>query len=93
MPPPVNRIIGVDHPLLSNHIAAMISASALYWSNHLWTALAAASAIVALISGVADRRRNRRSDMNAVGFMPWTAITVFAVLAAVVNAALALKGV
>jgi hypothetical protein len=67
-------------------------ASALYWSNHFWPALSALSAIVALISGVADGRRDRRRDFNAVGFMPWTAITVFAVLAMVVAGAMALKG-
>lgn len=50
------------------------------------------SGIIVLISSVADRRRHRRRDINDVGFMPWTAITVFAVLGTVLSAALAIKG-
>lgn len=50
------------------------------------------SGIIVLISSLADRRRHRRSDINDVGFMPWTAITVFAVLGTVLSAAFAIKG-
>jgi hypothetical protein len=64
-----------------------------FWSNHFWAAISAVSGAVVLFSSLADRRRHRRSDINDVGFMPWTAITVFAVLATVIAAALALKGV
>ncbi|MCP3733086.1 hypothetical protein M9978_22015 [Sphingomonas sp. MG17] len=50
-----------------------------------WLALAAGS-------GVADWRRARRSEADAVGFMPWTFIQIMAILGAVVTAALAIKG-
>jgi hypothetical protein len=69
----------------------MMLASALYWSNHLWTGISILSGFVVLGSSLADRRRNRRRDINAVGFMPWTAITMMSVLVTVVTAALALK--
>jgi hypothetical protein len=49
------------------------------------------SGVAVLVSSLADRRRHRRSNINDVGFMPWTAITVFSVLAAVIAAALAIK--
>ncbi len=51
------------------------------------------SGVLVAVSSVADRRRSRRSNIDDVGFMPWTAITVISVLATVVAAALALKGV
>ena len=51
------------------------------------------TAFIVVISSFADWKRTRRHDINAVGFMPWTAITLFAVLASVISAALALKGV
>jgi hypothetical protein len=50
------------------------------------------TALIVVISSFADWKRTRRHDINAVGFMPWTAITLFAVLASVISAALALKG-
>lgn len=50
-----------------------------------WLALAAGS-------GVADLRRARRDDPDAVGWMPWTLIQILAILGAVVTAALAIKG-
>jgi hypothetical protein len=66
---------------------------ALFWSTHLWASVAALSGVVVLVSSFADRRRNRRANINNVGFMPWTIITVFSVLATVISAALAIKGV
>jgi hypothetical protein len=50
------------------------------------------SASVVLVSSMADRRRHNRASIDDVGFMPWTAITVFSVLATVLSAALAIKG-
>jgi hypothetical protein len=67
--------------------------AATFWDNHLWLGTAIVSGVVVLISSVADRRRHRRTNMEDVGFMPWTAITVFSVLATVIAAALAIKGV
>ncbi|WP_343520045.1 hypothetical protein [Sphingomonas sp.] len=47
---------------------------------------------VAAGSGLADWRRTKRRDLDRVGWMPWTLIQVLAMLAAVVTAALAIKG-
>ena len=49
-------------------------------------------ASVVLVSSLADRRRHNRMNIEDVGFMPWTAITVFSVLAMVLSVALAIKG-
>lgn len=62
------------------------------WQDHIWTASSVISAMVVLVSSLADRRRNNRANFDDVGFMPWTAITVFSVLATVLSAALAIKG-
>lgn len=40
--------------------------------------------LVALAAWLGDRRRMRRSDPDAVGFMPWTTVFFWAVLAALV---------
>jgi hypothetical protein len=58
-----------------------------------WELIAAVSVLTVVISGFADRRRSKRKDINQVGFMPWTAITVFAVMAALLAAALAIKSI
>jgi ElaB/YqjD/DUF883 family membrane-anchored ribosome-binding protein len=62
------------------------------WQDHFWTAVAVALAIVVVISSLADRRRHKRTDIEAVGFVPWTLITVLSVLGTVLSAALAIKG-
>jgi len=61
------------------------------WQVHLW-GLAGASAAVAAFASFADWRRQRRRDPDRVGFMPWTLITVLAVLAALMLTAFALRG-
>jgi len=63
------------------------------WQDHLWMTVSVMSALVVLVSSLADRRRHNRVSIDDVGFMPWTAITVFSVLATVLSAALAIKGV
>lgn len=62
------------------------------WHDHFWTAVSVALALLVLVSSLADRRRHKRININDVGFMPWTAITVFSVLGTVLSAALAIKG-
>jgi hypothetical protein len=64
----------------------------LNWQDHIWTVSSVMSASVVLVSSMADRRRHNRVSIDDVGFMPWTAITVFSVLATVLSAALAIKG-
>jgi hypothetical protein len=71
----------------------MTGSIALFFSNHFWTAMSILSGVVVVLSSLADRRRNRRNDIEDIGFMPWTAITVMSVLATVITAALAIKGV
>ena len=47
--------------------------------------IAAVSAVaIAVIAWIGDRRRFRRKVLDNVGFMPWTPIFFFALLAAVV---------
>lgn len=46
---------------------------------------------VALAAWLADRRRMRRSDPDAVGFMPWTSVFFWAMFAAVLLLGLAAR--
>ena len=62
------------------------------WQDHFWTAFSIALAMVVVISSLADRRRHKRTDIEDVGFVPWTMITVLSVLGTVLSAALAIKG-
>jgi hypothetical protein len=66
-------------------------ASLEYWSDHMLLAIAIAATIMVPISAFADHRRNRRKHIEAVGFMPWTGITVAAMLIAVIVGAMAYK--
>lgn len=48
------------------------------------TGIGAGAAIVAAVAWVADGKRHRRTDPDAVGFMPWTAIFFVALVFAIV---------
>lgn len=48
-----------------------------------------AALAVAMLAWLGDRRRMRRSDPDAVGFMPWASVFFWAVMAAVMLLALA----
>lgn len=61
------------------------------WDFHIWALIAPIAALVALASIIADRRRQRRTRIEQVGFMPWTGISVAAVLVTLVSLALAIK--
>jgi hypothetical protein len=56
----------------------------------LWS-LCAAAAAMAVTAALAERRRNARADLDRPGWMPWPALQVLAMIAAVVAAVLALK--
>ena len=48
--------------------------------------------LVALWSAVAERRRLRRTRIEAVGFMPWTAVFFLSIFPGVPLVAMAVKG-
>lgn len=81
----------LDRQRYNSHIPPMNLLSSFDAPGHIWAGISALSAISVLVSSLADRRRYRRNDINAVGFMPWTLITVFGVLATVLSAAIAIK--
>lgn len=58
----------------------------------LMALLGAALLIVALVAAVAEWRRTRRKVIDAVGWVPWTAIFLAASFGAAGLLALALKG-
>ena len=62
-----------------------------YWTDHVLIALALFAALAFVVSSVADYLRQKRKDIEAVGFMPWTAISVFSALFALMAGALAFK--
>ena len=62
----------------------------IYWN--IWAQVALAALILAIVSGVADRVRLKRANLNAVGFMPWTAISALSLLFAVLAGAVAYSG-
>ena len=62
-----------------------------YWDFHMWSVIAALAAMLAAVSVLADRRRNKRVVIENVGFMPWTGISVMATLVTVMSVALAIK--
>lgn len=54
-------------------------------------AIGAVAAGVAAWASLADRRRVRRANLDAVGFMPWTPIFFVALLTACVTLGLAAR--
>jgi hypothetical protein len=56
----------------------------------LLSAIAAAG--LAAFAGYADKRRSGRKNADAVGFMPWTGISIAATFVAVMLAALHFSG-
>ncbi|MCJ2186121.1 hypothetical protein [Novosphingobium beihaiensis] len=52
-------------------------------SARLMVIAGAVAALVALVAWIGDRRRMRRRNMDRVGFMPWTPIFFWSLLAAV----------
>jgi hypothetical protein len=62
-----------------------------HWQDHFWTFVAIVSALITALCMFADHRRHRRADLEKVGFMPWTGLSLFATLATVLAIALAIK--
>jgi hypothetical protein len=61
------------------------------WDFHIWTVVAGAGAMCSTISIFADRRRQRRTNIERVGFMPWTGISIFSIMVTLLATALAIK--
>ncbi len=55
-----------------------------FWDNNIWAVVAVLAIIVAVISIWADMRRQKRKNLNDVGFMPWTLISFLSILMAFV---------
>ena len=53
--------------------------------------LAAAAAVLAVVAAIRDKRRSSRANLDAVGWVPWDLVQIFAALIAVVAIVLALK--
>ena len=51
-------------------------------SNRIMAIAGAVAAGVAILAWVQDRRRMRRRDLDRVGFMPWTTIFFWSLMAA-----------
>lgn len=49
------------------------------------------AAVLALVAWLGDRRRNRRKNPDAVGFMPWTSVFFFALFTACILLGLAAR--
>jgi len=58
---------------------------------HLLAVIAVVAAGLALVAWLGDRRRIRRTNPDAVGFMPWTSVFFFALFAACVLTGLAVR--
>ncbi|HEV2080694.1 MAG TPA: hypothetical protein VGR19_12490 [Allosphingosinicella sp.] len=58
--------------------------------DELWM-LAGAAAVLAAVSAAADWRRERRRELDRVGWVPWGMLQFAGLLGAVVAAALAVK--
>ncbi|HKT86491.1 MAG TPA: hypothetical protein VJQ77_10450 [Novosphingobium sp.] len=52
-------------------------------STRFMTIAGTLAALIAVCAWVSDRRRMRRRDFDRVGFMPWTGIFFWSLLAAV----------
>ncbi|MBO9725017.1 MAG: hypothetical protein J7530_11630 [Novosphingobium sp.] len=52
-------------------------------SDKIMAAVGSLAALVAVVAWIGDRRRMKRRDLDSVGFMPWTSVFFFALMAAV----------
>lgn len=61
------------------------------WQEHVgWISISALAVVI--LSIVMDRRRMKRHNLDAVGFMPWAMITLLALFVALATGIAALKG-
>jgi hypothetical protein len=55
------------------------------------TMIGIGAAVMIAIAALADRRRQRRADLDRVGFMPWPLISLLATMVALFAFAIALR--
>jgi hypothetical protein len=55
------------------------------------TMVAAGALALTALSVLAERRRNNRRDIEAVGWVPWPLVTILSTIAALFATALAIK--
>jgi hypothetical protein len=56
-----------------------------------WLMFAGAALMIAVCAWIGDRRRMRRSDPDAVGWMPWTGVFFWAMMVGVLALAVGVK--
>lgn len=55
------------------------------------TIVGVAALAITLLAAIAERRRLKRRDIEAIGFMPWPAISILATVTALFSFALAIR--
>ncbi|WP_374943466.1 hypothetical protein [Sphingomonas sp.] len=60
-------------------------------SGAAWVAAAVALA-VAVMAGLADRGRKRRSDLDRIGWVDWRTVQMLALMGMAISVAVAVKG-
>ncbi len=77
--------------IIGTHLRPMQETLSQLWAFHIWAVVAVGAAILSAFSIFADRRRHRRTQIEQVGFMPWTGISVLAIMVTLLSTALAIK--
>jgi hypothetical protein len=59
--------------------------------THIWSLIASAAALLIVVAAIADRRRTARTNLDAVGIVPWPLISLLATFVALFAFAIAIK--
>lgn len=71
----------------------MLPQSLLFMSDAAWAGIAGGALLaVSVVAGLGDRRRRRRTAVDAVGWVPWRDIAALAAFAGLVLLAVAVSG-
>jgi hypothetical protein len=66
-------------------MASMGDYDIFFWQENFFWVVCAISGLISVIAGFADHRRARRTNIEKVGYMPWTTITVLAGIASFIS--------